>query len=307
MFKDIQDYIDYLKFERNLSVHTQSNYQRDINLFYNFITGKNLETWNIVDAQIVREFMAQRNQQGASSASLARLISSLRSFYTYLQRQKRVENNPVIGIKAPKKAKKLPRVPSIEQLDLLLDNNENEELLIRDKAMFELFYSSGLRLSELTGLDITDVNLNSLMVKVTGKGNKQREVPLGKQAVDALEKWFIIRQKWLKDDCPAVFLSSRNKRIAQRTVESRLTKWSREMGIGQHLHPHVLRHAFASHLLESSGDLRAVQELLGHADISTTQIYTHMDFQHLASVYDKAHPRAKRTLAKKETHTKTKM
>jgi len=200
----------------------------------------------------------------------------------------------VKGISAPKTPRKLPQAPAIEQIEQLLSETENDPLLVRDQAMFELFYSSGLRLSELTGLDLMDLQLDEAMVRVLGKGNKQRDIPIGTYAINAIRKWLDYRKTLVSDTEVAVFISQRGTRISQRMVEYRLKKWTTEKGLSIHMHPHMLRHAFASHMLESSGDLRAVQELLGHADISTTQIYTHVDFQHLANVYDKAHPRAKK-------------
>ncbi len=293
MQQSILDFIKHLRIEKNLALNTQTNYQRDLMQAFDFFSD-GFTAWDQLDAKHIRDFIAYSKQKGKSNTSLARSISVLRCFFTFLQREKKLKTNPVLGIKSPKKGRKLPQVPGIEQMETLLNNHEDDILLLRDKAMFELFYSSGLRLSELTSLNIHDIYWQDALVRVLGKGNKEREVPIGTQAIKALEKWLSVRDQLAKPDESGIFVSQRGTRISQRMVEYRLKKWSQEMGLPMNLHPHMLRHAFASHMLESSSDLRAVQELLGHADISTTQIYTHLDFQHLASVYDTAHPRAKK-------------
>jgi integrase/recombinase XerC len=294
MEKEIQLFLDYLKYEKQLAANTQKSYSRDLKNAFQFFSQLNILSWKIIDAQHIRQYIGKRRKDGLSGASIARELSALRRLFHYLLREKLVNKNPVKGISAPKTPRKLPQAPAIEQLEQLLSETDQEPILLRDQAMFELFYSSGLRLSELTGLDLLDLQLEEGMVRVLGKGNKQRDIPVGKTAIKAINTWLDCRQTMAKEEELAIFVSKRGTRISQRMVEYRLKKWTLEKGVSIHMHPHMLRHAFASHLLESSGNLRAVQELLGHADISTTQIYTHVDFQHLANVYDKAHPRAKK-------------
>lgn len=295
MQQEIPNFIDYLKYEKQLALNTQKSYLRDLNNVFSFFSQIKLTSWNNIDAQHIRMYVGKRRENGLSGASIARELSALRRFFDYLLQQKKVKKNPVKGISAPKTARKLPQTPAIEQIEQLLNDTSNEPLLLRDQAMFELFYSSGLRLSELTGLNLLDLQLDEAMVRVLGKGNKQRDIPVGAYAIKAMRKWLDCRKTLVNETEIAVFISKRGTRISQRMVEYRLKKWTTEKGLSIHMHPHMLRHAFASHMLESSGDLRAVQEFLGHADISTTQIYTHVDFQHLANVYDKAHPRAKKS------------
>jgi len=294
MQQDIEQFIDYLRFEKQLSVHTQKNYRRDLYAAEDFFNQAKISQWQEITSHQVRSYVAYRHRKGLAGSSIARELSALRRFFSYLLKEKKATQNPVNGVPAPKTGRKLPHAPDTEQMSQLLDNPQDDSLSIRDQAMFELFYSAGLRLSELTGLDLLDLQILQNQVRVLGKGNKQRDVPIGRYAAAAIEKWLTIRTTMAKGDENAVFVSQRGTRISQRMVEYRLKKWAQEQGLAINLHPHMLRHAFASHLLESSGDLRAVQELLGHADISTTQIYTHLDFQHLANVYDQAHPRAKK-------------
>jgi integrase/recombinase XerC len=294
MEAEIQQFIDYLKYEKQLAKNTQKSYSRDINNAYHFFSQSNILSWGELDNQHIRSYIGHRREHSLSGASIARELSALRRFFDYLLRQKQITKNPAKGISAPKTPRKLPPTPAIEQIEQLLSNTDNGPLLIRDQAMFELFYSCGLRLSELTGLNMLDIQLDEAMLRVLGKGNKQRDIPIGSFAIKALQQWLDCRHRLVTSNELSVFVSQRGTRISQRMVEYRLKKWATEKGLSIHLHPHMLRHAFASHMLESSGDLRAVQELLGHADISTTQIYTHLDFQHLANVYDQAHPRAKK-------------
>jgi len=225
-------------------------------------------------------------------------LSSWRGFYAFACRRLGYASNPCTGLRPPKAAKALPDVLSPDACSQLLDRGNaaatDGALLARDRAMFELFYSSGLRLSELTGLDLNDVNLQSGEAQVTGKGSKTRIVPVGRQALDAIQAWLPQRQPLARDNTAALFISQRGTRLTPRSVQLRLNRWALQAGLGQHVHPHMLRHAFATHVLQSSGDLRAVQEMLGHASISTTQVYTHLDWQHLAKVYDQTHPRARK-------------
>ncbi len=243
---------------------------------------------------MLRGFVAWRHRQGINGRSLQRNLSAIRAFFRYLLKQGIVKVNPAEGITAPKSEKKLPSVLDVDQTQHLVEIKENDPLSLRDRAMLELIYSSGLRLSELTGLNLAHVDMADRLITVTGKGNKTRTLPIGQHALDSLQAWLKARQALVAEDETALFVSQRGKRISTRSVQLRLKQWAIKQGLPNHVHPHMLRHSFASHLLESSGDLRAVQELLGHADISTTQVYTHLDFQHLAQVYDKTHPRAQK-------------
>ncbi len=250
----------------------------------------------------IRDWVSALHRRGLSGRSLQRKLSSLRRFYHYLLREGLVKANPVSDVLAPRSPRRLPDVLAAEQLDYLLSTPAENPLEIRDCAILELFYSSGLRLAELAGLDIQHLDLDQGLeqgfgqgsVRVLGKGNKQRDVPVGRMAVKALEAWLVVRSDFCDVTENALFVSQQRRRMSHRSVQARLKYWQAKQGLSQKLHPHKLRHSFASHLLESSGDLRGVQELLGHANISTTQIYTHLDFQHLAAVYDKAHPRARK-------------
>ena len=276
---------------RRLSPHTIEGYRRDLDLFVAFCNERHLLSAETVTGADVRGWIAQmRHHLGARSVQ--RALSALRSFYKYLQRTHKIENDPVIGISAPKTPRHLPKALDIDQTQLLLQNDDDDFLNARDQAMMELFYSSGLRLSELIALDVNTIDFNEAQAEIIGKGNKARIVPIGSVALAALRAWLPLRAAVARDD--ALFISVRGTRISARSVQERLAKQSLQRGVSQRVHPHMLRHSFASHLLESSGDLRAVQELLGHANLSTTQVYTHLNFQHLAKVYDAAHPRAVR-------------
>lgn len=312
-----KNFLDELRYQRRLSKHTLSNYQRDLNKFFQFYEKTlvdEVHEWNHFLAGHIRQYIGVRRQQGLAPASLQRNLSSLRSFFNYLLKQKVLRNNPATGISAPRKGRHLPQVLDVDQTCRLMDIKTHGDILaIRDKAILELFYSAGLRLSELIEMNINNYFDSERKVRVVGKGNKQREVPIGKHAQAAINLWLErrhelkselangIKSKLVKaddlskdDSSQALFLGERGRRISARTIQKRISEWAIKQGIDLHVHPHMLRHSFASHILESSGDLRAVQELLGHSDISTTQIYTHLDFQHLAEVYDKAHPRSKK-------------
>jgi len=287
-------FLHHLRHERRLSPHTLSNYGRDLERIHAWCRGQNLASWKELTQQQIRDYTAQRHRQGISGKSLQRELSTLRSLYRYLLREGVVDNNPAQGIRAPKTGRKLPATLDADQLGPLLDSPAGDALGLRDLAIMELFYSSGLRLAELVSLDPRDIDMDDATLEVTGKGAKTRRVPVGSKALRALSRWLEVRDSLASRDEKALFVSRRGKRLHPRSIQARLKKWAIEQGAARSLHPHLLRHSFASHLLESSGDLRAVQELLGHADISTTQIYTHLDFQHLAQVYDAAHPRAKK-------------
>jgi integrase/recombinase XerC len=291
----LEAFIRMLRSEKYYSEHTCQNYQRDLRQFYQFLKKRNLGDWRKVQYGDVSAYAAFRFRNGRKPATIQRELSSIRSFYQFLVQQKKLNNNPARDVKAPRGEQLLPKTCDAEMVGPLLQNRDGEDsLLIRDLAIFELIYSSGLRLAELVGINLQDIDLSQQQLMVTGKGNKNRYLPVGSKAIEAVRKWLKIRGNFLRDDSQALFLSKLGKRISARNVQSRLNRLSQRQSLGQNLSPHSLRHSFATHLLESSGDLRAVQELLGHANISTTQIYTHLDFQHLAKVYDGAHPRAKR-------------
>lgn len=287
----IQNFLGSLQ---HLSEHTRKSYQRDLAVLLEYIETSDVQNWRELDGRQMRSFVAWRHRQGISGRSLQRNLSAVRAFYRYLIREGVAQHNPADGVRAPKSAKTLPKLLDVDQAAQLVEIDANDPLSIRDKAILELMYSSGLRLSELVSLNLDSLDLPDAVVTVIGKGNKTRKVPVGKQARKAMKHWLEKRDDMAKDQELAVFVSQRGNRISPRSVQQRLNQWALKQGLTNHVNPHMLRHSFASHLLESSGDLRAVQELLGHADISTTQVYTHLDFQHLANVYDDAHPRAHR-------------
>lgn len=293
---DLVAFLAHLGHERRLSPHTLSNYRRDLRCIAAWREGAGLGTdWARMTTDEVRRYVAWRHRAGAGGKTLQRELSALRSLFRYLLREGRLGLNPAQGVRAPKSERKLPVTFEADGLCALLDQTPDEDpLALRDQAMIELFYSSGLRLAELVSINLNDIDLEDASLEVLGKGAKRRRVPVGAQALAAVKRWRQVRGQLAAAEEPALFVSQRGRRIHPRTVEQRLARWATERGAGRHLHPHLLRHSFASHLLESSSDLRAVQELLGHANIATTQIYTHLDFQHLAQVYDQAHPRARR-------------
>lgn len=278
---------------RRLSVHSLEAGRRDVGQALAFWQSAGLDSWQQVTPADVRNWLAELRKQNYAPASISRMLSSLRSFFRYLQREDMLVNNPAQGIRPPRGEKRLPKTLDVDRAGQLLDQlpAETPEQL-RDRAMLELFYSSGLRLAELAGLDVPDLDLPAGLVRVLGKGNKERMLPVGSRARVALQDWLDVRGQLAKEPL-ALFVGLRGARINPSVIRQVLARIG-QTELGQHLHPHMLRHSFASHMLESSQDLRAVQELLGHANISTTQIYTHLDFQHLAQVYDQAHPRARR-------------
>lgn len=284
----------FIKTLHHLSEHTRSAYQRDLLHLQDYCNKNNVNKWVALDGRQIRGFVAARHRQGIGGKSLQRNLSAIRAFYRYLLEQDKVKNNPAEGIIAPKSARKLPKVLDADQTAQLVEIEGDDELSVRDRAMLELIYSSGLRLAELISLNINDIDFSDRILTVTGKGKKTRSIPVGRQAIKAIKQWLKHRQAMAAEKEQALFVSKRGKRISPRSVQQRLKEWAIKQGLPNHVHPHMLRHSFASHMLESSSDLRAVQELLGHADISTTQVYTHLDFQHLAQVYDKTHPRAHR-------------
>ena len=288
----LQAFLEYLRGEKRAASNTVTSYTRDLLRLQKYCSEQDIQTWQQLQNGEIRQYLAERHKNGISGKSIQRELAALRSFYRYMQKKRLIDQDPLQNIRAPKSAKRLPKTLDVDQVAGILDAKPDAVLEIRDLAMFELFYSSGLRLSELVMLDKRDINLGDGFVRVRfGKGGKERQVPVGKKAVEALKKWLIVRPE---AETPALFISSRCTRLVQRSVQLRLERWCSKNSLPEHIHPHMLRHSFASHLLESSQDIRAVQELLGHSNISTTQIYTHLDFQYLSGVYDKAHPRAKK-------------
>jgi integrase/recombinase XerC len=290
----IDGYLKHLGTERRLSPHTATTYARDLRALAEFMERGNLSDWKRVDSQHVRVFAARAHAGGLSPRSVQRRLSAVRGFFNYLLRERIVTSNPAVEIRAPKAARRLPGTLDVDQLNQLLDIPAEDALAVRDKAIMELFYSSGLRLDELVGLDIGQLDLPDRTVRVLGKGRKTRVVPVGRKAIEALRVWLRERATLADLDDPALFVGRNGTRLKHRAIQLRIAYWARRKGLPAHVHPHLFRHSFATHLLESSKDLRGVQELLGHADISTTQIYTHLDFAHLARTYDASHPRAKR-------------
>ena len=292
----VQRFLQSLRNERRLSPHTASAYARDLESLLAYCESQGIDAWGKIDSQHVRMFAAQCHRRGLAPRSIQRRLSAMRSFFRYLIREGELRHDPAADVQAPKARKRLPTTLDADTMAKLLTFRSDDRLGMRDKAIMELFYSSGLRLSELLGLDLQDLDLRDRTVRVLGKGGKARIVPVGKEARESLDRWLKERTAIADVGELAVFVGVNGRRLGPRIVQRRIARWAQLQGLPEHVHPHMFRHSFASHLLESSGDLRAVQELLGHANISTTQVYTHLDFQHLARIYDAAHPRAKRRL-----------
>ncbi len=294
----IDGFLAHLALEKRMSRHTVAAYRRDLQRLAAFCERRRHGRWDSLDTNHLRTFAASEHAGGLAPRSVQRRLSAARTFFGYLQREGASARNPALEVRAPKTKKRLPATLDADQMGRLLDFRADDSLAIRDKAIMELFYSSGLRLSELVGLDLPALDLRDRTVRVTGKGEKTRIVPFGKHAQIALETWLQHRARLAAGpraaSRTAVFLGRNGRPLSVRSVQLRVAAWARRRGLPMHVHPHMFRHSFATHLLESSADLRAVQELLGHADIGTTQIYTHLDFNHLASVYESAHPRARR-------------
>jgi len=290
----IDRFLVHLTHERRMSPHTRAAYRRDLERLTEFCVRRSIRDWSGLDNPRVRAFASAEHAAGLSPRSVQRRLSAVRTFFEFLMREGCCTSNPGIEVRAPKTAKRLPTALDVDQMGRLLKFRADDTLSTRDKAMLELFYSSGLRLGELVGLDLACLDLKDRTVRVDGKGGKTRIVPVGRFAADALTAWLLERASLPSLADGAVFVGRSGRRLTARAVQLRVSAWARRMGLEMHVHPHMFRHSFATHLLESSTDLRGVQELLGHADISTTQIYTHLDFQHLAKVYDAAHPRARR-------------
>ncbi len=290
----IDSYLNHIASQRGLSPVTIKNYQRNLAEFVELLKQKQINNWVDLDSHNVRLMVKQLHQKGIKARSIATKLSALRSFLDYLVQFELLTHNPAKGISAPKLDKPLPKNISVDEMFQLLDIDESDPLSIRDQCMMELMYSSGLRLSELVGINLADIKLSEKEIMVTGKGSKQRLLPITDRAVKTIKQWLKVRPDFCIAGEKALFVSKQKNRISVRNVQSRMEKWGLKQALPSHINPHKLRHSFATHMLESSGNLRAVQTLLGHADLATTQIYTHLDFQHLTEVYDQAHPRAKR-------------
>lgn len=293
MQSQLNKYWNYLRIERQVSPHTLVNYQRQLDAVVALLQQNGVSQWQEVTPSVVRFILAQSKKLGLHEKSLALRLSAFRQFLHFLVQQGALAVNPAVGVSAPKQGKHLPKNLDGEQVQQLLANDSKEPIDLRDKAMIELMYSSGLRLSELQGLNLNSINTRVREVRVIGKGNKERILPFGRYASHALQQWLKVRLLFNPKD-EALFVSQLGNRMSHRSIQKRMEVWGIKQGLSSHLNPHKLRHSFATHMLESSSDLRVVQELLGHSNLSTTQIYTHLDFQHLAQVYDSAHPRAKR-------------
>lgn len=290
----IDRFIRHLEIERRLSPHTCKNYRRDVESLAAWCGEVGVVGWSDVDSEHIRAFSAACFRKGLSPKSIQRRLSAGRSFFRYLMREKAATKNPVVSVAAPRASKRLPGNLDADRMARLLDIRGDGPLVDRDRAILELLYSSGLRLAELVDLNLGDVDMQDATVRVTGKGNKDRIVPVGRFALEALRRWAIARGRLAGVDEKALFVSNRGTRISPRSVQARVKHWAKRQGIDANVYPHLFRHSFATHVLESSHDLRGVQELLGHANISTTQVYTHLDFQHLAQIYDQTHPRARK-------------
>jgi integrase/recombinase XerC len=306
----IERFRRYLAVERRCSPHTVAAYTRDLQALVAYCDGSGLETWTALDSGHLRSFAARLHAGGLGPRSIQRRLSAVRSFYEFLQREAhalrraaaddaerevaKIRSNPGQDVRAPKAARRLPETLDADQMARLLEIPAGEPFATRDRAIMELLYSSGLRLAEIVGLDLGSLDLRDRTVHVLGKGRKARVVPMGRMAIRALEQWLGERAGLARPDEQALFVGRSGRRLGRRAVELRVAYWARRQGLSAHVYPHLFRHSFASHLLESGAELRGVQELLGHADIATTQIYTHLDFQHLARIYDATHPRARR-------------
>ena len=287
----LEKYLAYLRYEKNLAYNSITNYQRQLNVAFDKLW---IESWSSFSTSDVRNILNEARKSGLSSRSIALRLSSIRGFCAFLVQQGQLTQNPASSIQAPKQAKPLPKQLNVDEMHQLLDIKENDLLAIRDKAMMELMYSCGLRLSELANLNIKSIQPDG-QLRVIGKGNKERLLPIGRMALEALSVWLKIRPELAASGEPAIFVSMLKNRLGTRQIAKRMKLWATRQNLEQSVNPHKLRHSFATHVLESSSDLRGVQELLGHANLSTTQVYTHLNFQHLAHVYDSAHPRAKKS------------
>ncbi len=284
----------YLDKERRLSRHTGSNYARDLQALTRYCDREGIADWAVLDHAQLRLFAARSHAGGLAPRSIQRRLSAVRSFLNFLIREGILSRNCALEVRAPKGQRRLPVTLDADTMGRLLEIPADDPLATRDRAIMELLYSSGLRLAELVGLNLQDLNAADRTVRVLGKGSKTRVIPVGRKALSALSAWLKQRRSQVKDDSQAMFVGTTGRRLGPRAVQKRVAYWALRQGLPMHVHPHLFRHSFASHLLESSGELRGVQELLGHADIATTQVYTHLDFQHLARIYDATHPRARK-------------
>ncbi|AUI87287.1 tyrosine recombinase XerC [Vibrio azureus] len=292
--KPLEHFYEYLRSEKELSLHTQRNYKQQLETMAQHLANMGVKDWAQVDAGWVRQIAGKGMRDGMKASSLATRLSSLRSFFNFLVLRGELLANPAKGVSAPRKKRPLPKNLDVDEMHQLLEVSENDPLAIRDRAMMELMYGAGLRLAELISIDVRDVKLRSGELRVIGKGDKERKVPFSGMATEWLGQWLKVRNELASADEAALFVSKLGTRISVRSVQKRMAEWGQKQSVASHISPHKLRHSFATHMLESSQNLRAVQELLGHENISTTQIYTHLDFQHLADVYDQAHPRARK-------------
>ncbi|OCP53647.1 tyrosine recombinase XerC [Vibrio parahaemolyticus] len=292
--KPLERFYEFLRSEKGLSLHTQRNYKQQLETMAQHLAEMGLKDWSQVDAGWVRQLAGKGMREGMKASSLATRLSSLRSFFDFLILRGEMSANPAKGVSAPRKKRPLPKNLDVDEVNQLLEVNEDDPLAIRDRAMMELMYGAGLRLAELVSVDVRDVQLRSGELRVIGKGDKERKVPFSGMATEWVGKWLHVRGDLAAPGEPALFVSKLGTRISHRSVQKRMAEWGQKQSVASHISPHKLRHSFATHMLESSNNLRAVQELLGHENISTTQIYTHLDFQHLAQAYDQAHPRARK-------------
>ncbi|MFZ6041628.1 tyrosine recombinase XerC [Vibrio natriegens] len=294
LLKPLERFYEFLRSEKGLSLHTQRNYKQQLETMAHHLTEMGLKDWSQVDAGWVRQLAGKGMREGMKASSLATRLSSLRSFFDFLILRGEMSANPAKGVSAPRKQRPLPKNLDVDEVNQLLEVNEDDPLAVRDRAMMELMYGAGLRLAELVSVDVRDVHLRSGELRVIGKGDKERKVPFSGMATEWVGKWLKVRGNLADPGEPALFVSKLGTRISHRSVQKRMAEWGQKQSVASHISPHKLRHSFATHMLESSNNLRAVQELLGHENISTTQIYTHLDFQHLAQAYDQAHPRARK-------------
>ena len=293
------DFLDYLRVERQYSPRTLDSYRRTLAQLCDWLQILAIDEVAQLQAPLIQQWISKEYRLGKKPRTLAQQMATVRSLCKFLVQRKRLAQDPCAGLTTPKLDKPLPKNMDCDELTQLLETPSDDPMLIRDWAMMELLYGGGLRLAELAGLDLHDVEASEGLLRVTGKGNKSRIVPIGRKALTALETWRGVRILWASESETALFVTQRGGRLGHRSIQQRLAHSGIAHGLNSRVHPHKLRHSFATHLLESSGDLRAVQELLGHANLATTQVYTHLDFKHLADVYDGAHPRAKRKVQDK--------
>ena len=292
--KPLSRFYEYLRSEKGLSLHTQRNYKQQLETMASHLITLGLKDWGQVDAAWVRQLASKGMREGMKASSIATRLSSLRSFFDFLVLRGEMTANPAKGVSAPRKQRPLPKNLDVDEVGQLLDVNEDDPLSIRDRAMMEVMYGAGLRLAELVGINLKDVLGRQGEIRVIGKGDKERKAPFSGLAKEWVDKWLKVRGDLASPGEKALFVSKLGTRISHRSVQKRMEEWGKKQSVASHISPHKLRHSFATHVLESSQNLRAVQELLGHENISTTQIYTHLDFQHLAQAYDEAHPRARK-------------